>query len=279
MLSLVGPIEQNRFERLIGPAGDSRLLLFNCTDLENGGQVVLAEDVTQVRAMEQTVEREERMGAVGRLAAGLAHEIRNPLASLSGSVQLMREDSPGPLFDIVIREVGRINELVEEFLEIARPVKLDISLCDPAEIIGDVAEAFRHDPRYQGRRVVRTHAGHVPAVRLDSRRFRQVIWNLVLNAAQSTGEYGEIEMSADISDGGLLVLVSDNGVGIAPNKLARVFDPFYTTRSGGTGLGLANVHRIVDGHGGKIEVSSVPGEGTKFTLWFPVDGPDVEGSE
>ena len=118
--------------------------------------MIVVDDVTRLREMEAVVEREERLGAVGRLAAGLAHEIRNPLASLSGSVQLLREVNPSPLHDIVLREVTRLNDLVEQFLDSARPVSLDMQPTQPDVIIGDVATSFRNDPRFHGRRVVRT---------------------------------------------------------------------------------------------------------------------------
>jgi two-component system sensor histidine kinase PilS (NtrC family) len=234
----------------------------------------LLEDVTRLREMEAIVEREERLGAVGRLAAGLAHEIRNPLASLSGSVQLLRDENPSPLYDIALREVKRLNELVEEFLDSARPVRLAVERVDPGLIIADVVASFKNDPRFQGRRVVRNRVRSVPAVRMDGSRFRQVLWNLLLNAAQATADYGNIEITAEQEgDDTLIVRVSDDGVGIAPDRLLRIFDPFYTTRSGGTGLGLANVDRIVRAHGGSVEVLSEPGKGAAFVLRFPIGGP------
>ncbi len=262
-----------RWERVIGDGDDALVLLCGSTPLDGGGAVTVVEDVTRLREMEAVVEREERLSAVGRLAAGLAHEIRNPLASLSGSVQLLRELNPSPLHDIVLREVKRLNELVEDFLDSARPVALDVGPADPGTIVGEVATAFRNDARYKGRRVVRTHFARMPQVRLDAARFRQVLWNLVLNAAQATPDYGTIEIGAEADAGWLVVTVADDGVGMSPDALRRIFDPFYTTRSGGTGLGLANVDRIVRAHGGRIEVESTPGKGTRFRLMFPVAGP------
>ena len=108
---------------------------------------------------------------------------------------------------------------------------------------------------------------------MDGSRFRQVLWNLILNAAQATPDYGTIAISATVDGDDLLVVVEDDGVGIDAIGLSRIFDPFYTTRSGGTGLGLANVERVVVGHGGTVRVSSVPGEGTRFALRFPLVGP------
>ena len=249
------------------------LLALRCSRMElgEGGALLLIEDVTRLREMEAAIAREERLGAVGRLAASLAHEIRNPLASLSGSVQLMRESDGSPLHDIVLREVKRLNELVEDFLDTARPVRLSIADCDIADIIGDVVAAFRNDARYKGRRVVRARppTGET-TVPLDESRFRQVLWKLLLNAAEATPEYGTIEVSAEATGQTMLVTVADDGVGIPPEQLEHIFDPFYTTRSGGTGLGLANVERIVRGHGGSVVVDSLPGEGSTFVLRFPL---------
>jgi hypothetical protein len=213
--------------------------------LQGGGEVVLVEDVTRLREMEAQVAREERLSAVGRYAAGLAHEIRNPLASLSGSVQLLRDEHKDPLFDIVLREVRRLNNLVEDFLDSARPVRLALTEADPGQIIGEVVATFRNDRSYETR-VLRTRVRMLPSVRLDAGRFRQVIWNLLLNAAQATPDFGTIEVSAEIDEekGLLMVRVQDDGVGIAPDALRTLFDPFYTTRAGGTGLGLANVDRV-----------------------------------
>lgn len=281
---LLGDLAGRRLDDVLAPSGPSweqsvvsgdgaRSLLCSRSSLGEDMSVVLVEDVTRLREMEATVAREERLGAVGRLAAGLAHEIRNPLASLSGSVQLLRDEGRSPLHDIVLREVKRLNELVDEFLESARPVRLDLSWASPADIVGEVTTAFRNDQRYQGRRVVRTRAQTSVSVFMDGARFRQVVWNLILNAAQATADYGEISVALERVAGRLKVSVADNGVGIDPFKLQHIFDPFYTTRAGGTGLGLANVDRIVRAHGGTVEVDSAPGKGTTFTLWFPIDGP------
>ncbi len=278
---LVGLLEPQgrRWEEQRPLSGELRSLLCSRSPLADGGEVVVVQDVTRLRQMEAAVAREERLGAVGRLAAGLAHELRNPLASLSGSVQLLRDEGASPLHDIVLREVKRLNELVEEFLDSARPVRLDPSPTDAGALIGDVTAAFRNDARYKGRRLLRTAAQRLPLVPLDAARFRQVLWNLLLNAAQATPDYGTITVNARVDGAALEVVVEDDGVGIDMIALQRIFDPFYTTRSGGTGLGLANVERIVRAHGGTIAVTSVPGQGTRFVLRFPLEpgrGPTAE---
>lgn len=288
---LVGDVAGQPLTEVLQPDGRSweqvhraaeELLALRCArmDLGEGGEMLLIEDVTRMRQMEAAIAREERLGAVGRLAASLAHEIRNPLASLSGSVQLMRELDPSPLHDIVLREVNRLNELVEDFLDTARPVRLTVAPCNLGDVIGEVVAAFRNDARYRGRRVVRARPPKGgDSVPLDESRFRQILWNLLLNAAEATQEFGTIEVSAHADGHWMTVTVTDNGVGIAPSDLARIFDPFYTTRSGGTGLGLANVERITRAHGGEVHVESEPGEGTTFRLRFPLAGPPSDPKE
>jgi two-component system sensor histidine kinase PilS (NtrC family) len=250
---------------------DARLQRLICrrSALGEGGEVVVVEDVTQLRHMEEVVEREERLAAVGRLAAGLAHEIRNPLASLSGSVQLLQDEDASPLHAIVLREVEHINGLVEDFLDIARPLQLRRVPTDVVAIVEDVATAFGQDQRYKDKCEVTLDLADVPLALLDGGRVRQIVWNLLLNAAQATPDYGRIKVSVALDEDALIIRISDEGVGISRDRLGRIFDPFYTTRSGGTGLGLANVERIVRAHGGAVSVSSTEGVGTIFSLSFP----------
>jgi len=248
-----------------------RVLVCRRQDLERGGTVVVVEDITNWRKMEERVAREERLAAVGRLAAGLAHEIRNPLASLSGAVQMMEEESEDALHGIVLREVDNLNELVQDFLDIARPLQLRVAPTDIGSIVDDVGLAFEQDHRYQGKCQVVTEICEVPKLAIDGNRVRQVIWNLVLNAAQATAETGQIRIRLRPWQAGWEMEVEDEGVGIPIEQIDRIFDPFYTTRSGGTGLGLANVERIVRAHEGDVSVRSKTGQGTCFTLRFPGD--------
>jgi two-component system sensor histidine kinase PilS (NtrC family) len=248
-----------------------RVLVCRRQDLERGGTVVVIEDITNWRKMEEIVAREERLAAVGRLAAGLAHEIRNPLASLSGAVQMMEEEAEKALHGIVLREVDNLNELVQDFLDIARPLQLRVAPTDIGTIIEDVGVAFEQDHRYRDKCSVIIEIDEVPSLALDGNRVRQVVWNLVLNAAQATAEAGQIRLRVRPWMAGWELEVEDQGVGIPVGQIDRIFDPFYTTRSGGTGLGLANVERIVRAHHGDVTVRSKEGEGTCFTLRFPRD--------
>ena len=279
LLKEVLQVKRQQWEQEYEVGGRTQRLICRRSRLGEGSEVVVVEDVTQLRHMEEVVEREERLAAVGRLAAGLAHEIRNPLASLSGSVQLMQDESSSPLHAIVLREVEHINGLVEDFLDIARPLQLRTSPTDVAGVVADVVQAFSQDQRYQDRCELLLLREEVPMCMVDGGRVRQVVWNLVLNAAQATPEFGRIEVGVAMADGALVISVADQGIGISKERLDRIFDPFYTTRTGGTGLGLANVERIVRAHGGEVSVSSTEGEGTRFVLRFPLQdglGQSVE---
>lgn len=252
-----------------GADGVQRILLCSRSPTR-WGDMYLFEDITRLREMEATIAREERLAAVGRLTAGLAHEIRNPLAGLSGATQILQSEQSHPMLDIVLREVRRINDLVEELLDQTRPQELSPILIDPQLIFDDVTLAFRSDPRYESRIDVQIEARDVVVAALDPGRFRQVLWNLLLNAAAAIPERGRIVIVSRRHQDTLEVEVSDTGGGMSPDVQARVFDPFFTTRAGGTGLGLATVDRIVRGHGGTIEVASAVGAGTTFRMRFPL---------
>ncbi len=262
--------DSSRWEQREGEGEDARWLSCQRSPREGGGEIFIVEDITRLREMEAVIERDERLAAVGRLAASLAHEIRNPLASLSGSVQLLQERNANPLHRIILREVQRLDRLVEDFLVSARPLDLSLAPCKPTAIIEEVLATFTNDPRCQGKKVTH-HFLASPTVMLDSGRFQQVVWNLLLNAAHATGVGGNIAITVlSLEDPERIqIAVSDDGIGVSQEKLLRIFDPFYTTRSGGTGLGLANVDRIIRAHGGTVSVESSEGEGTTFFVRLP----------
>ncbi len=278
-LSTILPGGGEAWEVVLDGEGESTHLLCSRHVRLTGEDLVLVQDVTHLREMEKVIERDERLAAVGKLAAGLAHEIRNPLASLSGAIQLLRKEEPGPLHDIALREVSRLDQLVEEFLDAARPPRLVFEPTDVGQLVQEVVTAFENDPRYRERIEVDIDAGgDLPLVPMDGGRVRQVLWNLLLNAAQAMPDVGAITLVLRAHAESLSMRVVDTGVGIAPEQLRKIFDPFYTTRSGGTGLGLANVERIVRGHGGSVSVYSKAGQGSSFMLSFPLDVRDVDRS-
>ena len=249
------------------------------------GDAVIFQDLTALRQMEEQVRRSERLADLGRLAAGLAHEVRNPLASIAGSNELLRgQAAPGSedarLMEIVLREAARLEELVRRFLQFTRPVPPARSPTDLARVAAETLDVFDHDPAALRVRVERDLA--TATVSCDGDLLRQVLWNLLTNAAQSIagrggpgeGPAGVVRVSCHPTPGGGAELaVADDGPGISRPDLLRIFTPFFTTRREGTGLGLATVHRIVEAHGGTISVESEPGAGARFLVRLPPGAP------
>jgi two-component system sensor histidine kinase PilS (NtrC family) len=255
------------------------------------GHVVIFQDVTEVVAMENDLRRSERLAAVGELAASIAHEIRNPLAAISGSIQMLnqpdskKEAVAGRLMDIAIREADRLNHLITDFLHYARPGPTHSQVVRIEEAVDEVLELF--EAVRPESVVVETAIEPGACVSGDSGQLRQVLWNLVRNGSEAMPDGGRLRITARIvdsapQDGGpglrngrtggsrwAEIAVADQGLGIPPELLERIFDPFFTTKPKGSGLGLATVHRIVDEHGGSVRLESAPGTGTTIRLWLP----------
>ncbi|MBI5068450.1 MAG: PAS domain S-box protein [Deltaproteobacteria bacterium] len=238
------------------------------------GQAVIFQDLTQLRAMEERVQRNERLAGLGRVAAGLAHELRNPLASMSGSLELLRDGAVRPedrrLMEIVLREANRLEQLVGRFLEYSRPAPPRRAAVDLARVAQETLEVFSHDPA-SARTTVRTELAEARAS-CDPDQIRQVLWNLLVNACQASATATVTVRSRPEPGGGAILEVEDDGPGIAPEDLSQIFTPFFTTKPSGTGLGLATVQRLVDAHGGTVSVRSGPGQGACFTVHLPTEG-------
>ena len=240
------------------------------------GRVIHFQDLTDLRRMEQAVARSERLAGIGRLAANIAHEIRNPLASISGSVEVLKR-LPGAdaetqnLIDIAVREVDRVNALISNLLNYARPRSEDRQRLDLTEMVGEIATMFE-----QERRSAQVHLAlqTVPGVWVEaaSGQLNQVVWNLLRNAAEAMPTGGTITVSTLVKEGAkrqAILMVRDAGVGIAREDLDHIFEPFFSRKAGGTGLGLATTARIVEDHHGTIDVLSQRGKGTTFTVHLP----------
>jgi two-component system sensor histidine kinase PilS (NtrC family) len=245
------------------------------------GRAVIFQDLTRLREMEEQAQRNERLADLGRVAAGLAHELRNPLASvelLRGGASLADEDRR--LMDIVLREAGRLDQLVTRFLEYSRPAAPSRTRADLARVVAETVEVFSHDPAAAR---VRVEAALAPTPAwCDPDQLRQVLWNLLLNAAQAAPREGEpvaVRVRCEPGpDGGALLEVQDGGPGIAPEDLTQIFTPFFTTKARGSGLGLATVQRIIDAHGGSVAAASEPGQGARFTVRLPAPPRGAAGA-
>jgi two-component system, NtrC family, sensor histidine kinase PilS len=236
------------------------------------GLIAACEDLSAIRAMEARMRAADRLATVGRMAANIAHEIRNPLAALSGAVEVMAagtaDDTRERLAQIVLKETGRLNGIIREFLEYARPAPLNRLAVNVAEAVDEVLVLLEHQVAPGMLKAVRQFP---PALTwtVDRQPFRQAVWNLCLNAVQAMPEGGELTVTMAIVGGRLVLRVHDTGEGIGPADLGHIFEPFFSTKSDGTGLGLALVHRIVQDHGGEIDVQSRLGTGSTFTVTLP----------
>jgi two-component system sensor histidine kinase PilS (NtrC family) len=221
------------------------------------------------------MQRAERLATVGQLAAGIAHEIRNPLASISGSIELLRQapqasDDDRTLMAIVHREVQRLNELIGDLLDYANPRPSQPVEFDLAVLVRETLQVSRADPALAAVEVSVAADAALP-VHADPSKLRQVVWNLVRNAADAAvtgGGHVRVEVRA-AEAGHAAITVEDDGPGIPADRLARIFDPFFTTKPKGTGLGLATCHAVVAEHGGRIDVESEVGKGTKVVVRLP----------
>lgn len=265
---------------------ESRIIGYRTSLLQNGvaetlGLLISFQDLTQIKEMEERLKRSDRLAAVGQLASGMAHEIRNPLASISGSVQLLMEEGrfsedEAHLMKIVLREADRLNKLLSDFLAFARPAPLRHGEVDIASMLDELADMVAADKRFTAIRILKEYSSCC-RIALDGRQLRQALWNLVINAAEAICGGGTIRLGIDRKAG--TIFVEDSGPGIPREIRAKVFDPFFTTKEKGTGLGLATVYSIVEQHGGSIDIREGKGGGTRLIIHLSQafkDGEDVE---
>jgi two-component system, NtrC family, sensor histidine kinase PilS len=237
------------------------------------GAILIFQDLTHLVEMEEQLRKSERLGAIGQLAAGLAHEIRNPLASLSGAVELLAADRPSTdrhaqtLSQIVQRETARLNRLVTDFLTYARPGPGRSEAVPLRALFDELAELVARDA-FLGVRVELALPDALAALG-NPDQLRQVFWNLVRNAAESEPADRVVRVRGMRENDVVAIEIEDRGCGMAAETLERVFEPFYTTKPKGTGLGLATVHRVVEAHGGRIEIASEVGRGTTVRVFLP----------
>ena len=224
-------------------------------------------------AMEAQVKRVEKLAAIGEMASGLAHEIKNPLASLSGSIQFLREEIPydpdrDRLMDIILREAARLTALVNDFLMFAKPQPGHIRLVELDIAIDDVIKIFTADNHRNRRITVSRQLEEGVYIEIDPEHLRQVLWNLLLNADEAIADQGRIDVRmVSLDKNYVCITIADTGCGMTEETQAKIFDPFFTVKKAkGTGLGLSIVQRIITSYHGLIDVSSKPDQGTTFTV-------------
>jgi two-component system sensor histidine kinase PilS (NtrC family) len=241
------------------------------------GLLFTFQDVTKIKKLERDSAIQQRLAAVGEMAAGIAHEIRNPLASMSGSIQILRQELPlsseqEQLMDIVLRESERLNTTIRSFLAYARPQRFEITRVDVRRALNDAALLLRNSADVHERHEI---AVDLPASELwyeaDEGQIKQIVWNLATNGLRAMPDGGRLQLvgSHEPSSDGVVLTVRDEGIGIPAAELDSLFQPFHGTFAKGSGLGLAIVHRIVADYHGEIQVSSLEGRGTTVSVRLP----------
>ena len=224
--------------------------------------------------IEEQLRRADRLSALGELSAGMAHEIRNPLGAIRGTAEILQEGIPPDdkryeFACILIKEVDRLNRVVQDFLRFARPAPVERGRFDVHEVLREILLLSRQQAT-KNSIVIELRADPLPLLAGDREQLKQAFLNLTLNALQAMPGGGTLTITTQLRGNQAAILFADSGQGIPPADIERIFNPFFTTRQEGTGLGLAITHRIVQSHGGRIDVSSRPGEGTVFTLTLPL---------
>ncbi len=220
--------------------------------------------------------RADRLAALGQLTAGLAHELRNPMSTIKNSAEMLAKTVPAEntvareVAGYISTEIDRTNSLITRFLEFARPMKLKLQPTDVPAVIDRAISQFENEGRVPGVSVYKNYSPDIRPVPMDGELMERVLYNLILNAAQASPARGTVTVKTRPVDSSVEIAVIDTGTGIDPKHMENIFNPFFTTKNDGVGLGLAIVSKIVDEHDGKIVVESNPGEGSVFRVLLPV---------
>ncbi len=281
---LMAPVPENmkvseREIRLMSPGGGEMVLAVVTSplrDRENGAQggLLLFRDITELSRLKDEMEENRRLAAIGRLAAGVAHEIRNPLSSLKGYAFLFKEvfdkgsENYG-IAEVMINEVDRLNRVVSELVELARPVAVSSRPVDLSKLVEEIAGQLSFEKGAEEVEIKTRIDSDLPEVNADADRLRQVLLNLGLNAIEAMDDGGHLDIGLSRMDGEVALSVSDTGCGMTEEQRHEIFQPYFSTKLSGTGLGLAIVNNIVKAHNGRIEVESEPGR-TRFTVFLPL---------
>ncbi len=284
--------QQPRFETdLITPEGFAVRVGYSISPLfsesgQSSGLIITFQDLTEIRSMEENVRRKDRLAAVGRVAAGLAHEIRNPLGAMRGAIQVLQSQTPpdtsqAKLMDIVLRESDRLNSIITNFLTYARPRVSNFSDTNVSEAINDTFTLLRHSPDVKENHVLEADLPKKEVlIAADSTQLKQIFWNLARNSIQAMPNGGTFRVRLEeMPHNRIKISFSDTGKGMSPEQVERLFEPFSNSTTGGTGLGLSIVYQIIRDHQGTINVRSIEGNGTKITIELPCEFRANDNSE
>jgi two-component system sensor histidine kinase PilS (NtrC family) len=283
--------QQPRFETdLITPEGFAVHVGYGISPLssetgETSGLIITFQDLTDVRSMEESVRRKDRLAAVGRVAAGLAHEIRNPLGAMRGAIQVLQSQTPpdtaqASLMEIILRESDRLNKIITNFLTYARPRVNNFSEIDVREAIQDTFTLLKHSPDVRDSHAFEFLAPENPVlISADPTQLKQIFWNLARNSLNAMRGGGKLSVElVNLPGNRIQIIFADTGCGMSPEQVERLFEPFSDSTSGGTGLGLSIVYQIVRDHNGTINVRSRENDGTTITVELPCEFRNANGS-
>ena len=286
----------------VTPGGSVRFLTITISPLVNegelNGKVILVRDITEKKNQDILLHRMENLANLTNLAAGMAHEIKNPLGAISIHIQLIqkalakaRENQdklPAPKFvedhiDVVNEEIEHLNKLVMDFLLAVRPVKAQLELKEPDKLIENLISFFKPEFNREGIEVIYKASESGKRILLDEKLFRDVVMNISQNSlAALKSKYTEKNAGAKfcisnvVRDNKFIITIADNGCGMSEETLSKIFEPYYTTKANGTGLGMTMVYKIIKEFSGDIIVDSKEGEGTAFTITFPIPQKDTK---
>ncbi|HWQ89869.1 MAG TPA: ATP-binding protein, partial [Desulfitobacteriaceae bacterium] len=244
--------------------------------------IALIQNITEQRQLEKAVMNNEKLATVGTLAAGIAHEIRNPLTSVRGFIQLLEPElanSPKKEFlDIILGELDRVNNFITNFLNSTKPSLPKQSLEDIAVVLSEVQILIESEALLREIDLRFSYPTKIPCLHIDKDQIKQVLLNVLKNAFDAVGPQGKVEVTVQrqTSSPGVSLFIKDNGKGMDQQTLARIFDPFFTTKKTGTGLGMAVTYQIIRNHGGDIKINSIPGIGSTFIINLPLAEADQE---
>jgi len=269
----------SRREEIIRADGIQKVIGLQITPLkdvsgDDTGFIGIFQDITELKKFEAEMKLKEKWAALGELSSNIAHEIRNPLASLKGSIEMLREDTMPQnqkmrLMEIALKEMERLNSIITDFLTYSRPTPPEFKRCELHGILDETIELLKHaDHNKNNISINKKYLGRLE-VDADPQKMRQVFWNLGLNAIEAMPEGGELIVSTRNTSTAVEVMFKDSGIGIDDHDMERIFYPFFTTKENGTGLGLSIAYRIIEEHAGSINVKSSPGFGTTFEVILP----------
>ncbi|HXG83818.1 MAG TPA: ATP-binding protein [Pyrinomonadaceae bacterium] len=255
---------------------------------EKTGLILTFQDLTEIRSMEENVRRKDRLAAVGRVAAGLAHEIRNPLGAMRGAIQVLQSTTPpesshSSLMEIILRESDRLNKIITNFLTYARPRVGNFSEIDVREAVSDTFMLLKHSPDIKENHCLETDLPEKPVmISADPTQLKQIFWNLARNSILAMPDGGALKIKLEeIAGERIRILFEDTGCGMSPAQVEQLFEPFSTSTTGGTGLGLSIVYQIIRDHSGTINVRSRENAGTTITVELPTEfhAPNVSADD